>query len=118
MVNRRERTAGPEADEDDALLAQRPRTRAACLGGPRPCPWVGCRYHLWSDVTAAGGIRAPEADPMDMGETCALDVADRGPQILDAVGQLFGFSRERARQVEEAALAKAAAAGLALEGGP
>lgn len=28
----------------------RPRTRAECVDAPRPCPFVGCRYHLALDV--------------------------------------------------------------------
>jgi len=34
-----------------------------------------------------------------MKHTCALDVADDGPQKLTHIGQHIGFSRERARQV-------------------
>lgn len=36
--------------------AERPRTRAECLGRPRPCPWVGCRYHLGLSVMEGGTI--------------------------------------------------------------
>lgn len=30
----------------------RPRTRAQCQDGPRPCPWVACRHHLLLEVAA------------------------------------------------------------------
>lgn len=36
---------------------RRPRTRGDCEDGPRPCPWVGCRYNLMLEVTEAGGLR-------------------------------------------------------------
>ncbi len=32
------------------LRIPRPRTRGDCLAEARPCPWVGCRYHLLLDV--------------------------------------------------------------------
>ena len=33
--------------EDTASL--RPKTRAECVGGPRPCPFVSCKCHLYLD---------------------------------------------------------------------
>jgi hypothetical protein len=33
-----------------ALWPRRPRNRSECKDGPRPCPWVSCRYHLALDV--------------------------------------------------------------------
>ena len=41
-----------------------------------------------------------------MGETCALDVAERGPQTLHEIATILGVTRERVRQIETAALAK------------
>lgn len=32
------------------LRIPRPRTRGDCLAEARPCPWVGCRYHLLLDA--------------------------------------------------------------------
>ena len=31
----------------------RPITRADCIDGPRPCPWVSCRHHLLLEIAAA-----------------------------------------------------------------
>ena len=31
---------------EDGAPPDRPRTRADCLKGPRPCPWIMCRHHL------------------------------------------------------------------------
>lgn len=98
--------------DDDLLpvLPDRPRTRGDCAGGSRPCPWVGCRYHLAIEVhLRTGKVRArPEAedDLSCLPETCSLDVADRGPNKLDTVALAMGVTRERARQIEERALGK------------
>ena len=41
-------------------------------------------------------------------ETCVLDMADTGPKTLKEVGDFLGFTRERARQLEEKAIEKLA----------
>jgi len=41
-----------------------------------------------------------------MGESCALDIADRGGTTLEDVGAIMNLTRERIRQVEVKALAK------------
>jgi DNA-directed RNA polymerase sigma subunit (sigma70/sigma32) len=41
-----------------------------------------------------------------MGETCALDVADRGGITLEEVGAIMNLTRERIRQVETRGLLK------------
>src|SRR5262249_28750008 len=33
----------------------RPRTRAECAEGQRPCPWVSCKHHLYLDVNPETG---------------------------------------------------------------
>lgn len=97
------RTPGPQQIEDDATLAEhdRPRTRGDCQDGPRPCPWVGCREHLYLQVSEdTGHIKAQAGEPWEMAETCALDVADRGGLTLEAVAEIMGVTRERVRQLE------------------
>lgn len=86
----------------------RPWTRGDCVDGPRPCPWVSCMHHLAFDVTPRGGITEnfPDVELEDLPDTCALDVADRGPHTLGEVGERMNITRERARQLEEAALRK------------
>jgi hypothetical protein len=93
----------PESDYE------KPRTRAECAEGPRPCPYVSCKHHLYIDVSARTGaikLNFPDLEVWDLGESCALDVADRGGTTLEDVGAIMNLTRERIRQVEVKALAK------------
>ena len=80
-----------------AALPSRPTTRADCREGPRPCPWYGCRYHLGCDVTATGQVRLRD---LGDGDTCVLDVAERGGLPEGAIGELMGLGPDRIHQVE------------------
>lgn len=94
-------------DEDAGPIPPRPVTRGDCVDGPRPCPWVGCRHHLFLDVNpATGHIKAafPGLEFDEIPETCSLDVADRGGASLHDIGRLMRLTRERVRQIEESAL--------------
>ena len=87
----------------------KPKTRAECVDGPRPCPYVSCQHHLFLDVSARTGaikLNFPDLEVWDMNETCALDIADRGGTTLEDVGAIMNLTRERIRQVEVKALAK------------
>lgn len=115
-------------------MIQRPRTRGDCVGGARPCPFVGCAHHLALDITevgtillrggyesSSGSIAIPirmtpedferEADAFiehffEQGrESCELDGADAGGLTLQEVGERSGVTRERVRQIETEALA-------------
>lgn len=86
---------------------RRPQTRAECASGPRPCPFVACKHHLYLDVnpvTDSIKINFPHLEVWEMQETCALDVADRGGQTLEEVGAIMNLTRERIRQVEVSGL--------------
>lgn len=98
--------SGMEPSENDEPLPERPRTRGECLGGPRPCPWVGCRHHLYLDVSKAGGLKFvwPGIEPEGLADSCALDVADRGAHTLEATGACLNVTRERVRQIETRAI--------------
>jgi hypothetical protein len=88
---------------------EKPRTRLECAEGPRPCPFVSCKHHLYIDVSARTGaikLNFPDLEVWDLGESCALDVADRGGTTLEDVGAIMNLTRERIRQVEVKALAK------------
>ena len=99
-------------DDDSNVIylpVLRPRTRSKCKMGPRPCPWAGCSHHLYLDVNPESGaikVNFPHVDVMDMPETCALDVADRGGTTLEEVGAILNLTRERIRQIEVSGLKK------------
>lgn len=83
---------------------ERPKTRADCVDGERPCPFVSCRHHLFLDVMANGNIQTRADEVEELPETCALDVADRGPQTLEAVCVIIDRTRELVRQLQDKAL--------------
>lgn len=86
---------------------KRPRRRADC-GTERPCPFVSCKYHLYLDVNPiTGSVKINSHVPIEeMEESCALDIAEKGGEMLDRIGTLIGLTRERIRQVQDAALQK------------
>ena len=101
----------PLTDAERASLAaypedvERPFTRADCAGGPRPCPWVSCRHHLYLDVNQSGSLvlNFPHIDVADMATTCSLDVADQAGEglTLEETAAFLNVTRERVRQIEE-----------------
>ena len=90
----------------------RPLTRRECADGPRPCPFVACRHHLYLDVAPETGtikLNFPELEVWELTHSCALDVADAGGLELERTGALLNVTRERVRQIEAVALAKLSA---------
>lgn len=85
---------------------ERPRTRRDCLTGPRPCPWVSCKYHLYLDVTPIGSVKLnfPDLEPHELPVSCALDVAAHGGLSAERLAPVMNITRERVRQVEAKAL--------------
>jgi hypothetical protein len=91
------------------LDANRPQTRADCAEGQRPCPYVSCKYNLYVDVNPRTGsvkMNFPDKEIWEIGDTCALDVADRGGITLEEVGAIMNLTRERVRQLETRGLVK------------
>jgi len=96
------------------MLDTRPTHRRDCKDGPRPCPWVSCRYHLALDLIQGkwgGGyevrVRNPPENWTDETKTCALDIADEGPMTLKDIARIVGVGRgEYERQIIAAALLK------------
>jgi len=110
---RREHAAEVPDPELEATIAEmdamRPRVRAECANGPRPCPFLSCKHHLYLDINPSTGsikLNFPDTELWDLPETCALDVADRGGVTLEEVGTLLNLTRERIRQVETHGLLK------------
>lgn len=96
----------------------RPKTRADCIDGPRPCPWVGCRYHLALDVNPeTGSIKfvRPDREPWEVEHSCALDLADEA-HTLEQVGAYLNVTRERLRQIEVIGLHKLKASDVVRHG--
>ncbi len=62
---------------------ERPKTRGDCIDGPRPCPWVSCRFNNYLDVSPRGSIKLnfPDREPAEVpaDKSCALDIADQFP---------------------------------------
>ena len=106
----REGTVDPEDKElREQLEENRPKSRADCAEGPRPCLYVSCKYHLYLDVNPRTGsvkLNFPDKELWEVADTCALDVADRGGTTLEEVGAIMNLTRERIRQVEVKGLAK------------
>ena len=110
-ASRRELAAGREEfPPDEDLGVERPRTRADCIEGVRPCPFVSCKFNLYLDVAPSGSLKLNfpdlEPDEMDPRRSCALDIAARDGATLEEVGQATNLTRERVRQVEVRALAR------------
>jgi len=110
---RRQLDAAPPADVVPEARLRRPATRAECIDGPRPCPWVTCRHHLYLDVSERGWIKLnfPHLEPWEMRDSCSLDIADRNDDgvTLEKLGRCFNISLEGARQLELDVLAEARA---------
>lgn len=98
-------------------MDRRPRTRGDCAKGPRPCPWVGCRYHLATDALRLrwspryGLAHQPEPAAVvralgELTETCALDVAEQGEHTYLSIAQLMRMTRSRAQQIAQKGLAQ------------
>ena len=111
-----------EIQEGKDLAAEleylRPQTRAECMNGIRPCPYVSCKQHLYLDVNPVTGsikVNFPDLEVWEMEDTCALDIADRGGITLEEVGSIMNLTRERIRQVEVSGLEKLQAQDFAVD---
>lgn len=92
--------------DDEAVV--RPMRRGDCERGIRPCPWVGCKHHLYLSVDPETGsitISFPDLEPDELEHSCALDVAERGGLPLERIGEMMNLTRERIRQLEGRAMA-------------
>jgi len=102
----------------------RPVVRGECKGGARPCPWVSCRYHLAVDVLEGSRRRTtirevfPDRDLGELADTCALDVADRGPHSFGALARRMNLTRARVMQIVHRALHRLGKRAIAKELAP
>ncbi|MBN2693564.1 DNA-binding protein [bacterium] len=94
---------------------ERPEIREHCENGIRPCPFVGCKYHLYLDVNKENGsikFNFPDLEFDELEETCSLDIIKKGDTTLDAIGKHMNLTRERVRQIEAVAIEKLTNSGL------
>lgn len=99
---------------DDSFY-ERPKTRADCVDGPRPCPFVSCKFHLYLDVkteTQSIKLNFPHLEVWELEHSCALDVSEQGGLTLEEVGHILNLTRERVRQVEVDGLEKLKVTGV------
>lgn len=117
-----------------SVRLSRPASRGDCPE-TRPCPWVGCRYHLaltvrqdgslqvWTETRGPGRPKALAARALspnrvrefeervlgaleDMPHTCALDAVTDREIPLTSIGSLLGCGESGAREALESALRK------------
>jgi hypothetical protein len=108
-VTRSEARAAVERAKELEAELDRPKTRRECAEGPRPCPHVSCRHHLYLDVNPQTGtikLNFPDLEVWELSVSCALDVADLGGTAIETVGDFLNVTRERIRQIETQALSK------------
>lgn len=101
------------AKDGDDPYPIKPKTRADCAKISRPCPYVGCKHHLYLNVIRGRLKIVPKNDGyvadvlIAMEHTCSLDAADENRGMtLEEIGQIMEVSRERVRQVQNIALGK------------
>ncbi len=99
--------------ESDGLAVERPRTRGECIGGERPCPWVGCRHHLFLEVHPRTGnvlYNFGQLEPDELEHSCSLDVADaaadEGGLVLEEVARRLNLTHQGVRAIEVRALVR------------
>ena len=94
-------------DQDDEPKLTRPRTRADCIDGQRPCPWYSCPHHLaLVRVLKTGEVRLQSRSVEAMPESCALDVADDGPRSVVEIAELLGVAPKNVHAVLGRAVGK------------
>ena len=109
----------PKIDVDVMRLlypekVERPKKRADCINGIRPCPYVSCRHNLYLQVKEDTGAfkTTQDCEPWDMdpARSCVLDIAEDDRKTLEEVGGILNLTRERTRQIQEVARKKLRAA--------
>lgn len=93
----------------------RPKTRADCVDGPRPCPWVGCRHNTFLEVDRYDGgtlpsirVAHPGRQPWQVppGESCTLDLVGGyvgDPIASQETGRILRITPDWVRKVERMA---------------
>ncbi len=101
----------PRKVEKDTLPDDwtRPTIRAQCPD-VRPCPFVGCRYHLYIDVDEDGQIKYnfPHMEPWELHHSCALDIAEKSSEMNSQIdiARITGISKNIIKKIEDSAIEK------------
>lgn len=91
------------AGEPPIDTTDRPRDDRDCETMAKPCPFVGCAYHLYLDVNPRTGailFNFPGLEPSELEYSCSLEEARRGGLTLEEVATRVSLTRERIRQME------------------
>jgi len=81
-------------------------TFGACRRLPGPCSYTVCRFNLTAELRDKRGAKPSEIHAHVIREACALEAAEHGGMTLAEVALRLSLTRERVRQIEEAALKK------------
>ncbi len=95
---------GAELPPDWVPLPGVPKTRGDCADEPRPCPrCISCRHHMWRvdarDRPGRHRDQSKDAIIVTPGDSCSLDVADRGPRTTHEVASAMFVSIRRVQQL-------------------
>ena len=88
------------------IPTRRPRRRKDCVKGPRPCPWVRCRYHLHFELE--GDLLEYRDMDSDVPHepSCALDVANGGKHSSEEIAEIMQLPVAEVDEIAREALAK------------
>lgn len=100
----------------DKFMNEFPGHRHNCILGPRPCPWLRCKEHLFWLRENIGAKKENTIEKIlgkytdeeileiifTMSQTCSLDALSGGEKTLEEIGEILGITRERVRQIESA----------------
>jgi transcriptional regulator with XRE-family HTH domain len=98
-----------EPPPDDPL---KPRKRGDCMGGPRPCIWVSCKWHMWRErrdfkrfILRCENLEVAAAVVLGMRETCTLDLC-KTPRPYRQIAPFFGVTHQAVALAGKKALKK------------
>ena len=95
-------------DAEWSVAIHRPKTSVECPPGDY-CPFVGCQYHLYLDVSPDTGMitfNHPTLNVWELEACCVLKLIEKkslAPEdgyTLEEIAPLIGLTRERVRQIE------------------
>jgi hypothetical protein len=106
---------------NECINESRPKTREDCKNDVRPCPWVGCQFHLYLDVddrneiifnhenTVFNDDDLENPDLRKMVHTCVLDIVDKIDDGLTfcEIAEYLGCTVKKVKEILESCRVKA-----------